>query len=56
MFEESTDMQILPEDDPTDITSKIIGHVGMIELNRPAKLNSLNGSMVRKITLSLRVG
>ncbi|EZF27904.1 hypothetical protein H112_00152 [Trichophyton rubrum D6] len=39
----------LPGDDPDDVLfSKLYG-VRLIELNRPKKLNSLNGSMVRKI-------
>lgn len=45
----------LPGDDPDDVLfSKLYG-VRLIELNRPKKLNSLNGSMVRKILPRLQV-
>ncbi|PSN65979.1 ClpP/crotonase [Corynespora cassiicola Philippines] len=39
----------LPEDDPDDVVFSNNYGVRSIELNRPKKLNSLNGSMARKI-------
>ncbi|KAA8652657.1 hypothetical protein EYZ11_010660 [Aspergillus tanneri] len=39
----------LPEDEPDDVLFNTLYGVRLIELNRPKKLNSLNGSMVRKI-------
>ncbi|KIW48951.1 uncharacterized protein PV06_01507 [Exophiala oligosperma] len=44
-----TEIQPLPDDEKDDVVFKIRGTVGMIQLNRPKKLNSLNGSMIRKI-------
>lgn len=38
-----------PRDDPDDVLFNTIYGVRTIELNRPKKLNSLNGSMARKI-------
>ncbi|KAF3483415.1 3-hydroxyisobutyryl-Coenzyme A hydrolase [Arthroderma uncinatum] len=38
-----------PDDDPDDVLFSSLHGVRLIELNRPKKLNSLNGSMVRKI-------
>ena len=42
-------------DDPDDVLFNSIYRVRTIELNRPQKLNSLNGSMARKIISRLRV-
>ncbi|KAJ9501353.1 3-hydroxyisobutyryl-CoA hydrolase [Exophiala xenobiotica] len=44
----------LPGDDPDDVLFNSLYGVRTIELNRPKKLNSLNGSMVRKIMPRLR--
>ncbi|KAL2002323.1 hypothetical protein VTN02DRAFT_194 [Thermoascus thermophilus] len=44
----------LPEDDPDDVLFNSLYGVRTIELNRPKKLNSLNGSMVRKILPRLK--
>ena len=44
----------LPGDDPDDVQFSSLYGVRVIELNRPKKLNSLNGSMVRKIIPRLR--
>ncbi|OJJ51025.1 hypothetical protein ASPZODRAFT_127020 [Penicilliopsis zonata CBS 506.65] len=44
----------LPGDDPDDVLFTSHYGVRMIELNRPKKLNSLNGSMVRKIVPRLK--
>lgn len=50
-----TEIQPLPDDEKDDVVFKIRGTVGMIQLNRPKKLNSLNGSMIRKIIPVLKV-
>ncbi|KAI1341966.1 enoyl-CoA hydratase/isomerase [Xylariaceae sp. FL0016] len=39
----------LPGDDPEDVLFNNLYGLRTVELNRPAKLNSLNGSMIRKI-------
>ncbi|KAL2830051.1 ClpP/crotonase-like domain-containing protein [Aspergillus cavernicola] len=39
----------LPGDEPDDVLFSSLYGVRLVELNRPKKLNSLNGSMVRKI-------
>lgn len=44
-----------PNDDPDDVLFGSLYGVRSIELNRPKKLNSLNGSMVRKILPRLMV-
>ena len=44
----------LPSDDPDDVLFNSLYGVRTIELNRPKKLNSLNGSMARKILPRLR--
>lgn len=44
----------LPSDDPDDVVFNSLYGVRTIELNRPKKLNSLNGSMARKILPRLR--
>ncbi|PWY94283.1 putative mitochondrial 3-hydroxyisobutyryl-CoA hydrolase [Aspergillus sclerotioniger CBS 115572] len=44
----------LPGDDPDDVLFHSHYGVRLIELNRPKKLNSLNGSMVRKIVPRLQ--
>ncbi|OAG34649.1 hypothetical protein AYO21_11197 [Fonsecaea monophora] len=44
----------LPTDDPDDVLFNSLYGVRTIELNRPKKLNSLNGSMARKILPRLR--
>lgn len=44
----------LPSDEPDDVLFGSIYGVRTIELNRPLKLNSLNGSMARKIVPRLR--
>ena len=41
--------------DPDDVLFNSIYGVRTIELNRPKKLNSLNGSMARKIISRLKV-
>lgn len=43
-----------PNDEPDDVVFDKIYGVRTIELNRPKKLNSLNGSMARKIIPRLR--
>ena len=43
-----------PSDDPDDVLFASLYGVRTIELNRPKKLNSLNGSMARKIIPRLR--
>lgn len=45
----------LPGDEPDDVLFSNLHGVRLIELNRPNKLNSLNGSMVRKILPRLKV-
>lgn len=44
----------LPSDEPDDVLFSSLYGVRTIELNRPKKLNSLNGSMARKIIPRLR--
>lgn len=44
-----------PRYDPDDVLFNPIYGVRTIELNRPKKLNSLNGSMARKIISRLKV-
>ena len=44
-----------PRNDPDDVLFNPIYGVRTIELNRPQKLNSLNGSMTRKIISRLQV-
>lgn len=44
-----------PGDDPDDVLFNTLYGVRTIELNRPKKLNSLNGSMARKIIPRLLV-
>jgi hypothetical protein len=39
----------LPGDEPDDVLFNSIYGLRSVELNRPKKLNSLNGSMARKI-------
>ena len=43
------------DDEPDDVLFNTIYGVRTIELNRPKKLNSLNGSMARKIIPRLKV-
>lgn len=45
----------LPGDEPDDVLFNSLYGVRLIELNRPKKLNSLNGSMARKILPRLKV-
>lgn len=45
----------LPGDEPDDVLFNSIYGLRSIELNRPKKLNSLNGSMARKIFPRLKV-
>lgn len=45
----------LPGDEADDVLFNSIYGLRSIELNRPKKLNSLNGSMVRKILPRLQV-
>lgn len=45
----------LPGDEPDDVLFSKLNGVRLVELNRPKKLNSLNGSMVRKILPRLQV-
>lgn len=52
----STDIpKELPGDEPDDVLFNSIYGLRSIELNRPKKLNSLNGSMARKIFPRLKV-
>lgn len=44
-----------PGDEPDDVIFNTLYGVRTIELNRPKKLNSLNGSMARKIIPRLKV-
>ena len=44
-----------PGDEPEDVVFGSLYGVRTIELNRPQKYNSLNGSMARKIVLRLKV-
>lgn len=44
----------LPGDEPDDVLFNTLYGVRTIELNRPKKLNSLNGSMIRKILPRLK--
>ncbi|PKX97574.1 mitochondrial 37S ribosomal protein mS47 [Aspergillus novofumigatus IBT 16806] len=44
----------LPGDEPDDVLFSSLYGVRLIELNRPKKLNSLNGSMARKILPRLK--
>lgn len=52
---ESTIIKELPGDEPEDVVFNTLYGVRTIELNRPRKLNSLNGSMARKIVPRLQV-
>lgn len=45
----------LPDDDPEDVLFGSQFGARTIELNRPKKLNSLDGSMIRKILPRLKV-
>ena len=45
----------VPGDDPDDVLFNSLYGVRTIELNRPKKLNSLNGSMIQKIIPRLQV-
>lgn len=45
----------LPGDEPDDVLFNSLYGVRLVELNRPQKLNSLNGSMARKILPRLKV-
>lgn len=45
----------LPGDEPDDVLFSSLYGVRLIELNRPKKLNSLNGSMARKILPRMKV-
>ena len=44
-----------PQDEPEDVLFNKLYGLRSIVLNRPKKLNSLNGSMVRKIVPRLKV-
>lgn len=44
----------LPDDEPNDVLFSSLYGARIIELNRPKKLNSLNGSMARKILPRLK--
>ena len=44
-----------PQDEPDDVLFNNLYGLRSIVLNRPKKLNSLNGSMVRKIVPRLKV-
>ena len=45
----------LPNDDPDDVLFSSSYGLRVMELNRPRKLNSLNGSMARKIIARMKV-
>ena len=45
-----------PGDEPDDVLFNSLYGVRIVELNRPKKLNPLNGSMARKILPRLKVG
>lgn len=45
----------LPGDEPDDVLFNSIYGLRSVELNRPKKLNSLNGSMARKILPRMKV-
>lgn len=49
------EFQPQPGDEPDDVLFNTIYGLRTIELNRPKKLNSLNGSMARKIVPRLQV-
>lgn len=51
----SEDIRELPEDEADDVLFNSHYGVRTITLNRPKKLNSLNGSMARKIIPRLQV-
>ncbi|KAK5115815.1 hypothetical protein LTR85_009409 [Meristemomyces frigidus] len=53
-FAASTDIKELPGDEPDDVLFNTHHGVRTITLNRPKKLNSLNGSMARKIVPRLQ--
>jgi hypothetical protein len=58
LFQMSTASEIpkeLPGDEADDVLFNSLYGVRTIELNRPKKLNSLNGSMARKIVPRLKV-
>jgi hypothetical protein len=44
-----------PENDPDDILLAKENGARILTLNRPSKLNSLNGSMAKKLLLRLKV-
>ncbi|KAI5367591.1 putative enoyl-CoA hydratase/isomerase, ClpP/crotonase-like domain superfamily [Septoria linicola] len=48
-FASTSDIKEQPDDEPNDVLFSSQGGVRSITLNRPKKLNSLNGSMARKI-------
>jgi 3-hydroxyisobutyryl-CoA hydrolase len=50
----SNDIKELPEDEPEDVLFNALYGLRTIELNRPQKLHSLNGSMIRKIVPRLQ--
>ena len=50
-----TEIHPLQGDEPDDVIFSIQGRAGVMQLNRPKKLNSLSGSMIRKIIPKLRV-
>ncbi|CZT23615.1 related to 3-hydroxyisobutyryl-CoA hydrolase, mitochondrial precursor [Ramularia collo-cygni] len=53
-FASASEIKELPGDEPNDVLFSTQGGVRSITLNRPKKLNSLNGSMARKIVPRLR--
>lgn len=55
MATESNTIRELPGDEADDVLFNNLYGVRTIELNRPRKLNSLNGSMARKIVPRLQV-